>query len=85
MVQYLVGMLPTGIRSVYLKLRVRIWFCTGVVTKKSELLHYQDQLINAILGNNRFYFENHTELISALCERNAELLIVKAGGTYSYH
>jgi hypothetical protein len=29
--------------------------------------------------------ENHTKPISTLCGQNAELLIVKAGGTYSYH
>jgi hypothetical protein len=31
------------------------------------------------------YWENHTKPINALCGHNAELLIVKAGGTYSYH
>jgi hypothetical protein len=29
--------------------------------------------------------ENHATPISTLCWQNAELLIVKAGGTYSYH
>jgi hypothetical protein len=29
--------------------------------------------------------ENHTKPINTLCGQNAELLIVKAGGTYSYH
>jgi hypothetical protein len=30
------------------------------------------------------YSENHTKSISTLCGHNAELLIVKAGCTYSY-
>jgi hypothetical protein len=30
------------------------------------------------------YFENRTEPIKTLCKQNAELVIVKAGGTYSY-
>jgi hypothetical protein len=29
--------------------------------------------------------ENHTELINTLLGQNAELFVVKAGGTYSYH
>jgi hypothetical protein len=28
--------------------------------------------------------ENHTKAVSAICGQNSELLIVKAGGTYSY-
>jgi hypothetical protein len=31
------------------------------------------------------YCENHTKSVNKLCEQNAELFIVKAGGTYSYH
>jgi hypothetical protein len=31
------------------------------------------------------YTENHTKPINTPCGQNAELLIVKAGGTYSYH
>jgi hypothetical protein len=31
------------------------------------------------------YSENHTKQINTLSEQNAELLIIKAGGTYSYH
>jgi hypothetical protein len=31
------------------------------------------------------YSENHTKHISTLCGYSAELVIVKAGGTYSYH
>jgi hypothetical protein len=31
------------------------------------------------------YSENHTKPIDTLCGNNAELLIVKAGGTYSYY
>jgi hypothetical protein len=31
------------------------------------------------------YSENHTKHINTLCGQNAELLIVEAGGTYSYH
>jgi uncharacterized protein YktB (UPF0637 family) len=30
------------------------------------------------------YTENYTEPINTLCGQNAELLIVKAGGLYSY-
>jgi hypothetical protein len=26
------------------------------------------------------YFENHTELVNALCGQNSELLVLKAGG-----
>jgi hypothetical protein len=29
--------------------------------------------------------ENHMKPINTLCGQNAELLIRKAGGTYSYH
>jgi hypothetical protein len=31
------------------------------------------------------YSENHTKPIYTLCGQNAELLILKVGGTYSYH
>jgi hypothetical protein len=31
------------------------------------------------------YSESHTNPINTLCGQNAELLIVKAGGTYTYH
>jgi hypothetical protein len=31
------------------------------------------------------YCENHMEHINALCGQNAELLDIKAGGTYNYH
>jgi hypothetical protein len=31
------------------------------------------------------YSENHMKPINTLCGQNTELLIVKAGGTYSYH
>jgi hypothetical protein len=31
------------------------------------------------------YFENHMKPINTICRQNAELLIVEAGGTYSYH
>jgi hypothetical protein len=30
------------------------------------------------------YSENHTKPMNTFCGQNAELLIVKAGGTYSY-
>jgi hypothetical protein len=30
------------------------------------------------------YYENHTKLISTLCGQNAELVNVKACGTYNY-
>jgi hypothetical protein len=32
-----------------------------------------------------FFSENRTKNINTLCGQNAELLIVKVGGTYSYH
>jgi hypothetical protein len=31
------------------------------------------------------YFENHVKPVNTPCEQKAELLIVKAGGTYRYH
>jgi hypothetical protein len=31
------------------------------------------------------YSENHSKQINIMSEQNAELLIIKAGGTYSYH
>jgi hypothetical protein len=31
------------------------------------------------------YSENHTKQVNAVCGQNAELQIVKAGDTYSYH
>jgi hypothetical protein len=38
-------------------------------------------LFNEIIS---VYPENHTKQINTLCEQNAELLIIKAGGTYTY-
>jgi hypothetical protein len=32
-----------------------------------------------------FYTENHMKPLNTLCGQNVELLIVRAGGTYSYH
>jgi hypothetical protein len=32
-----------------------------------------------------FNSENRTKPVNALCGQNAEVLIVEAGGTYSYH
>jgi hypothetical protein len=32
-----------------------------------------------------FYSQNDTKLINTICEQNAELMNVKAGGAYSYH
>jgi hypothetical protein len=31
------------------------------------------------------YSENHMKLRKTLCRQNAELVDVKAGGTYNYH
>jgi hypothetical protein len=31
------------------------------------------------------YSENHTKPINKLCGQSAKLLIVKVGGTYTYH
>jgi hypothetical protein len=31
------------------------------------------------------YSENHTKPMNTLCGQNAELLIIKVGGTLSYH
>jgi lipoate-protein ligase B len=31
------------------------------------------------------YSENHTKHMNTICEQNAELSNVQAGGTYSYH
>jgi hypothetical protein len=31
------------------------------------------------------FTENHMKSINTLCGQNAELLVTKAGGTYSYH
>jgi hypothetical protein len=31
-----------------------------------------------------FYYENHMKPINTLCGKNADLLIIKAGGTYTY-
>jgi lipoate-protein ligase B len=31
------------------------------------------------------YTENHMKQVNTLCRQNAELLIIKAGGTYTYH
>jgi hypothetical protein len=31
------------------------------------------------------FYENHTKPVNPLCGQKAELLIVKTGGTYSYH
>jgi hypothetical protein len=42
-------------------------------------------LVNAVKGNNWFTLENHMKPINTLCGKNAELLTVKVGETYSYH
>jgi hypothetical protein len=44
--------------------------------------HYKDKLINKIIF---VYSENYMKPINTLCRQNAELLIVEASGTYSYH
>jgi hypothetical protein len=46
--------------------------------KKTTLLLYKGQLFSAV------YSKNHTKLISTLRGQNAELQIVRSGGTYSY-
>jgi hypothetical protein len=47
--------------------------------ENSTLHHYKDQLVNAV------YSENHAKPINTLCGQNSEMLIIKAGGTYSCH
>jgi hypothetical protein len=42
-------------------------------------------MVNAVEGKKiAVYFENHTIFINTPSRQNAELLIIKAGGTYSY-
>jgi hypothetical protein len=43
------------------------------------------QLLNAVSKINVVYSEKHAKPTNTLCEQNAELLIVKASGAYSYH
>jgi hypothetical protein len=47
-------------------------------------LHDNDQLVNAVLGNNRCLFWESYEHINTMCAQNADLLNVIVGGTYSY-
>jgi hypothetical protein len=42
-------------------------------------------VVNAVKGIISVFSENHMEPINTVCGQNEELLIVKAGGTYSYH
>jgi hypothetical protein len=49
-------------------------------------LHYKDELVNAVQGNNFFCVcENHTKHMNTLCGQNSVLQTVKADGTPSYH
>jgi hypothetical protein len=47
------------------------------ITKNNWLLMFKEIIF--------VYSKNHTKPINTLFRQNAELLIVKAGGTYSYH
>jgi hypothetical protein len=31
------------------------------------------------------YFKNHTKTLNTFCVQNVEVMVVEAGGTYSYH
>jgi hypothetical protein len=42
-------------------------------------------LVNGVQGIIAGYGDNRTEYINALCGRDLELFIIKAGGMYSYH
>jgi hypothetical protein len=53
--------------------------------KLQERLHDNDQLVNAVLKIIAVYSENQTKHINTPCVQNAELVNVKAGGSYSYH
>jgi hypothetical protein len=53
-----------------------------------ETLHVSMTTINWLILFRKIiavYSENHTKSMNSLCGQNAELLIVKVGGTYSYH
>jgi hypothetical protein len=41
--------------------------------ENTNRLHYKDQLLNAIWGNNRCFYENHTKPKSTICGQNAEI------------
>jgi hypothetical protein len=53
--------------------------------RKLLCLGYRDQLINVVQRKNRGLLWESYEAINVSLEKNAEVLIVKAGGTYSYH
>jgi hypothetical protein len=62
-------------------------FKNSVRTTKKIFPHYKDQFVNTVTSRKIIvvYSKNHIEPVSIVCGRNAELLNVKAGGTYSYH
>jgi hypothetical protein len=47
------------------------------ITKINQLMLFRE--ITVVISGN------HTKAINTLCQQNAELKIVKASGTYSYH
>jgi hypothetical protein len=55
------------------------------LTENALLLYYKEQSVNAIWGIKHCLFWEPYEYVNALCGQNTECLIVKEGGTYSYH
>jgi hypothetical protein len=46
--------------------------------------HHKNKLIKAVWEIITVYSENHTKPVNTFCRQNAELLIIKAGGTCGY-
>jgi hypothetical protein len=62
-----------------LKLSLLLFKYSVPTSKKTQPISItRPQLVNAV------YSQNHMKPINTFCGQNAELLTVKAGGTYSY-
>jgi hypothetical protein len=65
---------------------VKIIFKYSVRTAKKKTPHFTITKINTLLKETiAGYCENHMIPMNTLCGQNAELLIFKAGGIYSYY
>ena len=65
--------------------RLRSYF-----TENTFRLQYKDQSVRAVGGNNRCYFENHVEHVTALCGQDVMVHgayghNVMVHGAYDYH
>jgi hypothetical protein len=54
---------------------------------KRNTQHFHNRKINWLMLFKKItvYSENHTKLMNTLCGQNVEFLVIKTGGTHSYH